>query len=78
LNKESNNKKSINWSQNGDRNVHAFEFIGAVLIYIFKLGKIDSNEISKPENSKRNITVGNIFCGILFILLILYIIISNY
>lgn len=65
------NNNKPDWSKNGNNATHSFEFIGAIIVYLLKFGKENSNTVAHPKNSKRNIIVGNIFCGIILILIII-------
>ncbi len=67
-----NKKEDINWQNAADNSLNSSEWFGAIIRYLWHLGKKDFNSFYNPKQLKKNALVGYIFKIIMVLILIFF------
>ena len=77
MEKESKNYNHKNWNNDAENELYTSEWLGAIIRYLFFLGKKNFNELHKPNQLKKNVIIGWLLKVILLSLtIIIFIILS--
>lgn len=76
MKKKLKNEKSMNWSTDGAGELHTSEWFGAIIRYLYHLGKRPFNTLYTEDQLQKNSIIGWIFKMVMVItgiILLLYI-----